>query len=331
MNYSGFAATLELAYAPLSNHDFTLLKRESIFQQILQGGMLYAICQRPMLTFENITISPDISVLHFEIHLQSTAHKLVCALPLQQELLDNDGTGINVGFGYYDEDAIDDADAADEIRPLPGGVNGFHFYTEDDKFLLWLSPDKFLHHYWNKLLTATVTGDYREFTTFFVHYVGKATGQDVLDRLTGHYTLQEILSLEKPFVKGVLPTHEIMLLVFKVASGEQITVFGDDVDEFVDKALGNNHPDQKTVALDAEKALVKLLNPEYNHPTKRFPNYPQSTDGLYQYQYNRFAYQITDDIALSYNDVAIQGSVARDQADIIAIDANTTVEIIKLS
>ncbi|HLW42277.1 MAG TPA: hypothetical protein VKY82_07915 [Flavobacterium sp.] len=325
MNYSGFTTKLGLAYSPLCNHDFEIIKSEKIVQQILEGAMLYAIGQRSILTFENIVPTEDETALNFEIHLQGTDLKLTCSLPLYQEHIGQDESeGVNVEFGSYDPDWY-------QKTPPINDVNGIRFYDKDMNFLLWLSPDKFLHHYWNNVISATVVGDIRPFTEFKIHYVGKATDQEVWDRLTGHYSLQKILGLERPNIKGTLPTHEITLLIFRVVDKMEFSILGDDVDTFVDKLVEPKLPDDKTVSLDAEKALVKLLNPEYNHPTKRFPNYPKSTDGLHKFEFDRFAYLIKEDITLVYNDVEIVGASVENKADIIGISNNESMEIIKAS
>lgn len=246
--------------------------------------------------------------------------------PLSKKYRYDETNGVNVKFSSYDP--------AWAYKTFPMfNVNGFQFYDHNMNFLLWLSPDKFLHHYWSNILSATIEGNIKEFTKYIVHYVGKATGQEVWKRLTGHYTLQDILSLERPLVEGTLPTHEITLLLFKIADKLTINILGDDSDSdtFVDNAFGKNYPSDITVSLDAEKALVKLLDPEYNHPSKRFPNYPKSEDGLFQFNYDRFAFQIAEDISLVYNDGEICGSIIENNADIIAIADNTSIEIIKQS
>lgn len=323
MNYSVFTTKLGLAYSPLCNYDFEIIKSEKIVQQILEGAMLYAIGQRSILTFENIVPTKDETTLNFEIHLQGTALKLVCSLPLYQDYI-SQTEAVNVEFGSYNPDW-------NQTTPPFNDVNGIRFYDKGMNFLLWLSPDKFLHHYWNNMISATIVGDIRPFTEFKIHYVGKATDQEVWERLTGHYSLQKILGLERPNIKGTLPTHEITLLIFRVDDKMEINILGDDIDLFVNKLIEPSLPDNKTVSQDAEKALVKLLNPEYNHPTKRFPKYPKSKDGLHKFNFDRFAYLLKEDITLIYNDVEIVGSSDENKADIIVISNNENIEIIKTS
>ena len=48
--------------------------------------------------------------------------------------------------------------------------------------------------------------------------------------------------------------------------------------------LGENYPDQEKVFLDAEKALIKAMQPSYNK--ELFKSYPFSKDGLYHDNYD---------------------------------------------
>jgi len=263
MNYSGHMTKLKLAYAPLSNHDFAKVKSEKDFQDAIKGSMLYVITQRPMLSFENVRQLDNEPVLAFDIRQQGSSAILECILPLYQELLGYEDK-VNVEFGSHDRDW--------SMSELPmNGVHGFKFFDEQMQFLLWLTPEKFLHHYLNGLIDASVQGDVPNFSRYQVLYVGKAADQEVWQRLTGHYTLREILSLERALHYGTLPTHEITLLLLSVADQMTINILDDDVDKFVEAVLGENAPSIKTTALDAEKVLIKVLDPRYNDPGKRFP------------------------------------------------------------
>lgn len=56
-----------------------------------------------------------------------------------------------------------------------------------------------------------------------------------------------------------------------------------------------------------------------------------NADGLFQFNYDRFAYQISEDISLVYKDGEICGSIIENKSDIISITDNKSIEIIKLS
>jgi len=81
----------------------------------------------------------------------------------------------------------------------------------------------------------------------------------------------------------------------------QMHTFGDnaDIDEMVNSLLGKNMPEQRTIFLDAEKALINAMQPKYND--ELFKNYPKSADGLYKHNYNSISYTFTDPITLVYD------------------------------
>jgi hypothetical protein len=70
MAHSGFTIELKLAYAPLSNFDFTHIKQEPVIQQVLNGSMLYIIGQRPIMTFDDINFIEKEKSLVFDIKLK---------------------------------------------------------------------------------------------------------------------------------------------------------------------------------------------------------------------------------------------------------------------
>lgn len=45
---------IQLAYTPLSNYDFVMVKDDPIIQEFINSGKLYIIAQRPVLTFLKI-------------------------------------------------------------------------------------------------------------------------------------------------------------------------------------------------------------------------------------------------------------------------------------
>lgn len=322
MYHSGNATKLKLAYPPISNHDFTIIKKEKIVQQILESSTLYMITQRSLLTFENITFSDNTGTLHFEIVQNGTGKSVNCSLPLYQEYIGKDeNQPIEVYFYSHDKKWNQ------TTLPLTN-VNGIKFYDHNLNFLLWISPDKFLHHYNNKMISATINGDCKPFTYFNIHYVGKATDQEIWKRLTGHSTLQDILSLENPFNYGSLPSHEIVLLLFRVVDNFSIRIFDNsgDIDEYVDKLIENNHPTNKDISLDAEKALIKVLNPTYNK--RKFPKYPISKDGLSKFNFNRVVYHISENISLSYSTGKINCNIDDKLSDLIAIENNKNLTIL---
>lgn len=318
---------LSLAYSPLCNYDFSVLKTDPVVQEVIERSSLYIIGQRPEVRFDNIVINEDEAIMEFEIKQIGNPNTLTCKVPLNQKNIATDET--NKFFVYLGSN-IKNNDF--NIRPI-NNVHGIKIYHDEHKganFLIWFSPEKFLHNYWNDHLVADIQGDIYSFTKYKVHYVGQATKQDVWKRLTGHSKLQDILSLEYPFSYGSLPTHEIVILLYCFKDNMQISTFGydSDVDEMVNTLLGKNMPEQRTIFLDAEKALINAMQPNYND--ELFNNYPKSADGLYSHNYDSISYSFTDPITLVYDKGEIVGGLTSLGGDSIIIQSNETVKLLKL-
>jgi hypothetical protein len=316
MGWNGLTVKLQLAYPPVSNFDFTNVRDEPAVQQWLHDSMIYMIVQRPVLSFDKVVILDDF--MEFDIIQQGVSHSVHCLMPVRQSALADDLAGdIDLEMGWHCE--------VDEEHMLAGrAIDAFKFCCNGD-FSSWLTPERFLYEWQHGHIKAELRGDPRAFTSYHVHYVGKATDQPIWNRLDGHKTLQKILSVVRPKA-GALPTHELALLLFRIEEALSIKIFEPE-GPFED---GPTLPTKKEISLDAEKLLVKSLAPKFNDPKKRFPNYPASSDGLYSYAFNRFANQIIDELALSNGNLIINGSLDQNKADILAIDNNEAVSIIEL-
>ncbi len=317
---------LILSYSPLCNRDFTILKHDPIIQEIIETSSLYIIAQRPELRFDNLTFIEDEEAIEFEIRQNENPDFLKCKVPFFQDNIATD----------RDKDVLLYLGTKDENNFRNGfpynNVQGFKIYQDkisDDNFLVWFSPEKFLQNFWKGHLEATVKGNIRTFTKYKVHYVGQATKQDIWKRLTGHEKLQDILSLELPITYGSLPTYEIAVLLFEFQENIEIHTFGYDsnVDDMVDAVTGKHRPDQRTIFLDAEKALIKSMQPKYND--ELFKSYPRSKDGLHKHGFDTVSFSFIDPITLVYDKGEIEGSDDYFEGDSIIVKNNMTVELYK--
>lgn len=298
---------LVLAFAPICNYDFALLKDDEGFQHHVRDSMLYIIAQRSELTFEQLRPSFEDdgqTILAFEIRQKGHPEVLTWALPLYQEAIAQDiAKEISFHFMY--------------ALPLPNpmtktfpqnGIRNLLMYYHDGTFISWLSPESLLQNFLNGHIYASVEGPIEKFLSYHVHYVGKATEQEVWKRLTGHSTLQEILSVQYPFQYGTLPTHEIAVLFLKVQDSIGMLTIGptDEIPSDIAYMIsGANQPSQRTISLDAEKALIQAMKPGYNKVF--YDNYPTAKDGLSSFDLDSYSYQIYSRITLTYKEGEMLG------------------------
>lgn len=325
MNRKSLINQLELAYAPLTAFEFAKLKDDKLIEEALNQASLYLIGQRPVITFENVIPDRTVYQLNFEIHQKGNPNILKCKLPFDQEVLGLKESNVYVALNYLDKSIKQQA-------PPFANIHGFSLGRHHEKqreFVVWFSPEKLLQNWSKGIIQCDIDGDWKSFTNYKVHYVGKATKQSILQRLTGHATFQDILSLESPVTEKQLPANEIVILAFEFHDNIQIHSFGDraKTKDMVAAFLGKNYPDQEKVFLDAEKALIKAMQPSYNK--ELFKSYPKSKDGLYNDKYTAIVYTFMDSLVLIYDDGEIRGGISPLGGDAILILDNSTFKLEK--
>jgi len=317
---------LELAYAPMTAYEFAVTKNDKDIEKALYKASLYLIAQRPVITFENVIPDREEYKLNFEIHQKGNTEILKCKLPLIQSIVDSkEDDTILVAFNNLDKSTT-------QKLPPYYNIHGFSLVKhqkDKDEFLIWFSPEKLLQNWWKGYVECEIEGDYKSFLRYQVHYVGKATKQSILKRLTGHSTFQDILSIEEPVTEKQLPANEIVILPFEFEENIQIQSFGDEsnMNSMVAALRGEDYPEQEKVFLDAEKALIRAMEPSYNNIL--FKSYPKSNDMLYESSFNAISYSFIDPIELIYESGEIFGRMNPFGGDIIIISDNDKVKLIK--
>ena len=318
---------MELAYGPITNWEFAHVKSDPNIEMVLDQASLYIVAQRPIITFEKLLVNPEELVLEFEIHQRHNPHVLKCRFPYLQDVFNIDGSNeISLALNLIDKGK---SSSNSSIRNVIGFSLVEIIDEMETRFVAWFSPEQLLYNSLRGKIDCKIDGDPRAFLRYKVHYVGRATKQGILQRLTGHSSLQDILSIENPLSYGDLPTHEIAILCFRFRDNLLVQTFGleSSVDEVVEALITEKVLDQQKVFLDAEKALIKAMNPLYNKIL--FKDYPKSKDGLYDENYNAISYTIMDPLTLEYPDGNIEGGLTMFGGDHIFVRDNETFELVK--
>jgi len=192
--------------------------------------------------------------------------------------------------------------------------------TQNSELAVWFSPDKLFYHHWKGDLIAKFSDDYRDMLNFKIHYVGKSTEQNICKRLSNHSTFQEILINETPLSYGNIPSNEIMVLLMRICDNNSIVSWGKEAtpEEMADFILNYQLPSDKTVSLDAEKALIKHLQPQYNKIL--YHSFPQNNDLVNMDYHSVILYAFRDPISLLYNQGVMKGGKFGEERDYIAVE-----------
>jgi len=290
------------------------------------------ITQRPSLTFEELYVDPTIEddpVLKFKICKKGSSQSLECRFPFRRGIFKEQFHGkvqLQFMFDYEFLNKVHDG-------PPFYHIANFLMLSDENGYGSWFSPEKFLFDHWNELYASDVQGEISDFLKYKVHYIGKATEEHVIKRLTGHEHLQDILSIEHPLHYGSLPTDEIAILFYEFSDNIHLAMFSqdDDISEMFQQMVDGNLPviPKKRIYLDAEKALIHALKPKHNKLF--YKNYPQSKDGLKQELLDVFTYTFFDPITLVYAEGEITGSDHFIEADMLLVKKGEALKIYKHS
>lgn len=309
---------IELGYSPMSAYHLSLLTRDKNFHQNVIDSHLYIIAQRKEITFHRFSFSKK--SIKFEIRQQDNPKIIRCELPLNQD-------GFKLDFKKEIQFRIHDRrNTLEKKIEYPfNGMQAFSIYerdlsTQKRELAVWFSPDKLFYHHWKGNLIARFSDDYNDMLNFKIHYVGKSTEQNICERLSDHSTFKEILTNETPLSFGNIPSNEIMLLLMRICDNNSIVSWGKEAtpEEMADFILNYQLPSDKTISLDAEKALIKHLQPNYNKIL--YKSFPKNNDLVHTDYHSVLLYAFRDPISLIYSQGTMKGGEFGGQRDYIAVE-----------
>lgn len=318
MKTNRFDSILKLSYSPISNREFYYLKKEDEVIKLLERSSIYIIAQRQELFFEIIAFDTSTNMLSFNILKNECDNVLNGIINLQQDqIISNDIENFEVIF----ETVEDEGEIPFEL-PVTN-IKSIRLFSDDKKnnFLIWLTPDKLLYHYFNEHIEAEIEGDLEEFISFNVHYIGESTDQNILKRLTGHEKLQDVLTIERSLSKKSIISDEVIILLFHIEEANNL-IIGNDISDFIQFLYANQFPTTRTIALDAEKALIKALLPSKKYNKIQYKSYPKSSNGLYKNNYDLITYFVKEKLNLKYENRMIKGDFEIQNSTKIRIQNN---------
>lgn len=309
---------IELSHAPMTSYHFNKLIKNKDFLDTFFDSHIYIIAQRKELIFNNFSFSKEL-VLNFEVGQKDNNKIISCKLPILQKNITTDLTKI-IELRLHDR-----RNTIEKKNEYPfNGTQGFSIQTKDlpnstPKIIDWFSPDKLLQYYWKGNILANLSSDFKDFCQYNVHYVGKSTEQNICKRLSSHSSFQEILTNENPLTFGNIPSNEIMLLLFRIKGSNTVVRWRQEnsAKEMSDYLSEYLLPSEKSISLDAEKALIKHLQPKYNKVL--YKSFPKENDLINSDFHDTFFYSFSDPIKLIYNNGKIKGDKLFSERDYIVV------------
>ncbi|MBX9721732.1 MAG: hypothetical protein K2X81_10080 [Candidatus Obscuribacterales bacterium] len=281
---------LKLVHSPISTQEAVWIKRSksTSAQEQLQQSDFYMIGGRMEAKLDDVQFDGNTNILTVTITIGDQI-KRICELHLHKLPFLQEYDGHKVSTSVEDDKYI-------VFRDSPAS-------NANSKVLAFFSPDSLIWHVSQGMPGVVGLEEVRDLATFDLLYVGIAKVGDSFDRLIkkGHTKRQEILSNEPQRYPGARVTDEIYLFLFKI---EPLILRMSTLEDFTFK--GDVEYNNKQIVIDAEKAFVSLLRPEYNDVV--YTQYPKGKDALYGGQFDSYGYVIAENIAFNTQRCTIRGS-----------------------
>jgi hypothetical protein len=306
---------LKLVYPPISNQEAEWLKDIPEVQEEIRHSNLYMIGQR----HESKFIIND----HFVIPDFTNEFSLNFTYSIGDSFTD-----VTIDFSTiikYHNVNLDEVDLEFEFGEKLIRIWSCKKGSEERIDVIdWFTTEKILYDMWNGHPAIKGFANLRNFTKYYLHYVGISNKEDSLSRLVikPHDKRLRILSNESPHSYSARVTDEVILFFFRV---EPLLITKVDSDEDIDELAGDISFDHSKIIADAEKAFIYVLDSKYNFV--KYKQYPKGKDGLYNSGLKRYGYTIAEDITFITNTESISGCFApqgfiADKSDLILIEGD---------
>jgi len=318
---------LKLVYPPISNQEAEWVKNDPEVRQLLKQSNLYMIGQRGESSYE---IDETTLVKEFNSKL---------TVPFKYRAGDKvDSVVVDFLklFKYHDFDIKKDLE--NYSLEFEFGKKLIRIWkcdpdTEERIDVVgWFTTEKILYDRWQCHPGIKGFDNYRDFTRYYLHYIGISKEDDSLTRLVvkPHDKRLRILSNENSLTYGSRLTDEIILFFFRI---EPLRASIIETEEDINELVNGFNFDMPKIVADAEKAYIHIVESKYN--TVKYKNYPQGKDGLYNSGLTRYGYAIGEDITFITDTQEIVGGYNprtqfADNADLILVEGED-VSFIKVS
>jgi len=284
---------LDLVYPPITNQEAEWLRKNSEAIEQLKQSNLYFVAQKPETFF---LLDKNLSQILEE-------KKTIVFKYKSGNSIDNVSIDVFKLLNYH-KVTIDDLNNIE--FELGEKIIRLWLLIGTSRVLLdWFTTEKLLFDKWRGKDFIIGFENYRNFSSYILHYIGISKKDDSFKRLVikPHDKRLRIVSNEHPRSKGSRVTDEIILMFFRIDT-LRINIYAFNEWEKMDFS-GKPFNDYIEIITDAEKAFVKILKTEYNEV--KFDKYPFSEDGLYSSDIQRYSYYINEDLTFLTADNSISG------------------------
>lgn len=301
------STTLKLACSPLSFHDIAWAKNDADLLSAIRKSRVYMVAKKPRIDFCDVKF-----VGHkIDFDLVSTCGRVSVSIPANEPIFKpSNKKTLVLDVGSKDAHIL----AKNEVVTKTRGIKFYEiddaFYKkandkelkkclEDDSFVAWLSPEKLLFLYSNKMLRIPNFDKTKNFFwDYEVMYIGKVAHEIALKGHRHHESFLDILESEIDDCEDI--RDDIVLLFFDVVERDNSLLIGNatSINEFQVPLNGKNLPSIELLSVEAENVFVDKFKPKYN--AVLFHPYVKGVGGVGDLDYDVVDFALNDNINLMF-------------------------------
>ena len=304
------STTLKLACCPLSVNDIVWAKHDKDVQRAIAKAHAYMVVKKPKIYFCNICTGSDkinfdlvnecgrvsVSIPSNQAFFKPASTKKLI-LNIEDNIVEKNkvvSTARGIEFYAVDKKIFEKSLKADD-KELKKALN-------EESFVDWLTPEKLLYLYSNKLLRIPNFDKTKKFFwNYEVMYIGKVAHENALKRQKKHESFLEILESEIEDYEEM--RNDIVLLFFDADERNNSLLIGNavSISEFHIPLNGKNLPSIDLLSMKAENVFLDKFKPKYN--AVLFQSYSNGGEGFESSEYDIIDYAIDDKVTLMFKEL----------------------------
>ena len=304
------STTLKLACSPLSVNDIAWAKNDKDIQKAIEKAHAYMVVKKSQIYFSNICFGGD--KINFD--LVNECGRVSVSIPTNQDFFKPASTKnlvLNIENNVVEKNSLVATAHGIEFygvdkkifeKALNANDKEWKKVLNEDSFVDWLSPEKLLYLYSNKLLRIPNFDKTKKFFwDYEVMYIGKVAHENALKTHKKHESFLEILESEIEDYEEA--RNDIVLLFFEADERDNSLLIGNaiSINEFQVPLNGKNLPSIELLSMKAENVFIDKFKPKYN--AVLFHPYSKSDDGLDPSEYDIIDYAIDDKVTLMFKEL----------------------------
>ena len=296
------STTLKLACCPLAFHDIAWAKNDVDYRKSLGKARVYMVAKKPRIDFCNVKFSGH----KVDLDLVSECGRVSVSIPATEPLFKpSDKKTLVVDVGVEKPHIL----AKDEVVAKTHGIKFYEIDTafyekatdkelkkclDDDSFVAWLTPEKLLYLYSNRLLRIPNLDKTKCFLwNYEPMYIGIVVDESAVKHHRHHETFLDLLESE---IEDCEDIRDDVVLLFRDNSlliGNAVSI-----NEFQAPLAGKRLPSIELLSMAAESVFVEKFKPKYNPAL--FHPYLNGEETVLDSEYDAIDYAFDDWMTLVF-------------------------------